>query len=58
MATITHVKAKSNWKEVDISSFLGPKANFDEIISFQELTNYDMVDKSNKKGKKVRHIDV
>lgn len=43
MATIARVKAKSQWKPVEFSRFKDSNGDFDGIISFEELTDYELI---------------
>ncbi|XP_052257980.1 ATP-dependent RNA helicase DDX24-like [Dreissena polymorpha] len=52
MADIIHVKALSAWKSVDFSHLKTSKSDFDGIISFEELTDYEIIKNNDIGGKK------
>lgn len=56
MADILHVKTKSKWKDVDLSTIFASKGDFDGLISFQELTDYEILNDANKKRGKVKYF--
>ncbi|WAR24669.1 DDX24-like protein [Mya arenaria] len=43
MAGVVHVKEKTSWKPVEFSRFVDSKGDFDGLISFEELTDYEIV---------------
>ncbi|XP_052774075.1 ATP-dependent RNA helicase DDX24-like [Mya arenaria] len=52
MAGVVHVKEKTSWKPVEFSRFVDSKGDFDGLISFEELTDYEIVKGEVKVGKK------
>lgn len=48
-----HVKAKKPWKTLDIESAGFSQKDLEGLISFQELTDYEIVDSKLKKQAKV-----
>ena len=48
-----HVKAKKQWKTVDLNSTGFSQKDLDGLISFQELTDYEIIGSKRKKKQKV-----
>ncbi|KAK7501083.1 hypothetical protein BaRGS_00007568 [Batillaria attramentaria] len=43
MAGVFHVRAKTQWKKVEIPTELLSEANFDDLIEIQELSDYEIL---------------
>ncbi|KAL4236867.1 ATP-dependent RNA helicase ddx24 [Mactra antiquata] len=56
MASKFHVKAKSKWKPVDISQAGIPQKDLDSFISFEELTDYEIITSEKKTPQKKKKI--
>ena len=56
MAGVKHVKTKSGWKKVKLDPNLFGDENFCSLASFEELTDYEIVDGSIRFPKKVEEI--
>jgi hypothetical protein len=57
MATF-HVKAKKPWKTVDLDSSGFSQKDLEGLISFQELTDYEIIGSKKKKGNEVSIRDI